>query len=121
MIRRALASDQTFGIALIRQGSESLGPLAEPFYIGTTVRIVNVETLENGHMNITAVGEERFLIKELERENTPYLTGLVEKYPVELTRPLDIYRRLRNLRKQVRYYLRTLDSLDDVNLQIEIV
>lgn len=119
MIRRALVSDQTFGITLIRQGSEALGPLAEPFYIGTTAKIVDVETLTNGRMNITAVGEERFLIKELDRESNTYLTGLVEKYPVELTRPLDIYRRLRSLRKQVKYYLKTLDSLEHVELELE--
>lgn len=118
MIRRAMLTDQTFGVSLIRKGTESLGPLAEPFYIGTTAKIVDIETLDNGHMNITAIGDERFLIKELDRDANVYLTGFVEKYPLEMERPLDIYRRLRNLRKHIRYYLQTLDSLEDVQINL---
>ncbi|MAT43255.1 MAG: hypothetical protein CL609_13025 [Anaerolineaceae bacterium] len=119
MIQRALLTDNIFGVTLIRQGTEALGALAEPFYIGTTAKIVDVERLDNGHMNITAIGEERFLIKELDRESAVYLTGFVEKYPLELHRPLDIYRRLRMLRSHVQYYLRTLDSLEEVQINLE--
>jgi Lon protease-like protein len=119
MIQRALLTDNIFGVTLIRQGTEALGSLAEPFYIGTTAKIVDVERLDNGHMNITAIGEERFLIKELDRESAVYLTGFVEKYPLELHRPLDIYRRLRQLRSHVQYYLRTLDSLEEVQINLE--
>jgi Lon protease-like protein len=119
MIQRALLTDNTFGVTLIRQGTEAFGDTAEPFYIGTTARIVDVERLDNGHMNVTAIGEERFLIKELDRHSASYLTGFIEKYPLELHRPLDIYRRLRLLRGNVQYYLRTLDSLEDVQINLE--
>ncbi len=119
MIQRALLTDNTFGVTLIRQGTEAQGSLADPFYIGTTAKIVNVERLENGHLNVTAIGEERFLIKELDRHSAAYLTGLIEKYPLELHRPLDIYRRLRLLRGHVQYYLSTLDSLDDVQINLD--
>lgn len=78
MINTSLEKDQPFGVVLIRRGVEALGPLAEPFPIGTTARISQVQNLEGGRMNILAVGQERFRILSLDKASLPYLVGSVE-------------------------------------------
>ena len=47
MIRHCMQYDQSFGIVLIRQGSEA-GGVAEPYMVGTAVRIVKVQTHSDG-------------------------------------------------------------------------
>ena len=76
MIGRCLESDSTFGVLLIRSGSEVGGP-AEPFEVGTTARIVRAQQLEEGRLNLVCVGEERFRLLRTVRDD-PYLVGEVE-------------------------------------------
>jgi Lon protease-like protein len=91
MIEQCLQSGEPFGVVLIREGAEALGPLAEPYPIGTTAQIAHVERLDDGRMNIVAIGVERFEIQGLNREHKPYLVGTVE------TRPLDRHDESRTL------------------------
>ena len=58
MIAKCLAGDRTFGVVLIKHGSEALGPLAEPYSIGCTARIIESQSLGEGRMEITTVGED---------------------------------------------------------------
>lgn len=74
--------DAPFGVALIRSGSE-VGE-AEPYMVGTTARIQNATTYEDGRMDITVVGENRFRIRKL-KEDKPYPSALTE--PVQDTHP----------------------------------
>ncbi len=48
MINLCLQEQRPFGVVLIRNGMEALGPLAEPFHIGCTAEIAHVERLEDG-------------------------------------------------------------------------
>jgi len=76
MIGRCLQSGSPFGVLLIRSGNE-VGEAAEPFEVGTTARIVRVQHLDEGRMNLVCLGEQRFrLLKTL--RDTPYLVGEVE-------------------------------------------
>jgi uncharacterized protein len=79
MIGHCIQKDMHFGVALIREGSE-VGAPAVPFELGTTAQIVRVEKLEEGRMNIVAVGRKRFRLLEL-KNDLPYLTGRVEFAP----------------------------------------
>ena len=117
MINQLLNQESVFGVVLIKRGSESLGPLAEPHMIGTTARILKVDPLQEGCFNLTVIGEKRFEIKSLSDES-PYLTANVEDYPIEIRRPLDVYRRIRHLRNQVQFYLQTINHLDDMGLDL---
>ena len=56
MINNCLEEKEPFGVVLIRNGKEALGPLAQPHSIGCTARIVEVQKLSDGRMNITSVG-----------------------------------------------------------------
>ena len=76
MIGRCLQSGSPFGVLLIRSGNE-VGEAGEPFEVGTTARIVRVQHLDEGRMNLVCLGEQRFrLLKTL--RDTPYLVGEVE-------------------------------------------
>ena len=76
MIGRCLQSGSPFGVLLIRSGSE-VGEATEPFEVGTTARIVRVQPLDEGRMNLVCLGERRFRLLRKLRE-TPYLVGEVE-------------------------------------------
>jgi len=76
MVNLCLESNSPFGVLLIRSGSE-VGEAAEPFEIGTTARIVRVQHLDAGRMNLICLGEQRFRLSRHVSE-TPYLVGDVE-------------------------------------------
>ncbi|MCH7998478.1 MAG: LON peptidase substrate-binding domain-containing protein [Chloroflexi bacterium] len=76
MVNLCLETNSPFGVLLIRSGSE-VGDAAEPFEIGTTARIVRVQHLDAGRMNLICLGEQRFRLSRQVSE-TPYLVGEVE-------------------------------------------
>ena len=76
MIGRCLQSGSPFGVLLIRSGNE-VGEATDPFEVGTTARIVRVQPLDEGRMNLVCLGERRFRLLRKLRE-TPYLVGEVE-------------------------------------------
>jgi ATP-dependent Lon protease len=120
MMKQVLSSEPVFGVVLIRRGVESLGPLAEPYMIGTLARIIEVEQLEGGKMNITIVGENRFQINEIFKDE-PFLTGNISEFPLEYKRPLDVLRRIRPLRNHVHYYLQTIDKLNENPMDLNLI
>jgi Lon protease-like protein len=81
MIRWCLENDSPFGVLLIRSGSE-VGEPAEPFEVGTTARIIRVQHLDEGRMNLVCLGQERFRLSRKVSES-PYLVGEVQ--PLEST------------------------------------
>lgn len=76
MVNQCLESNSPFGVLLIRSGSE-VGEVAEPLDIGTTARILRVQHLDAGRMNLICRGEQRFRLSRRVSE-TPYLVGEVE-------------------------------------------
>lgn len=79
MVRECVEFDRDFGIVLIRDGVEVGGP-ADPYMVGTTVKVTSMMELENGAMDIRVKGERRFRIRRLD-ESRSFLVGHVE--PVE--------------------------------------
>ena len=75
MIKFCLEHESEFGVVLIKEGEES-GATATPYEVGTAARILHVEHLEEGRMNILTAGEYRFQILEVQEEHA-YLTGRV--------------------------------------------
>src|SRR3972149_3913808 len=76
MIGRCLQSGAPFGVLLIRSGNE-VGEAGEPLDVATPTRIVRVQPLDEGRMNLICLGERRFRLLKKLRE-TPYLVGEVE-------------------------------------------
>ncbi|MDX2066414.1 MAG: LON peptidase substrate-binding domain-containing protein [Fimbriimonadaceae bacterium] len=76
MVRMCIQDDRPFGIVLIRSGSE-LDDYADPYMVGTAVRIMDVHTYDDGRMDIYVRGERRFRIRRLD-DSKSYLVGFVE-------------------------------------------
>lgn len=103
MVSNCIASGGYFGVALIRMGEES-GDLAEPYLVGTLVRIVDVHSYSDGRFDINVLGMSRFRIRRLD-ESLPYLTAQIEpleESPVQNADEIDI------LAKEVRHMCENL-------------
>jgi Lon protease-like protein len=108
MIGVCITQKKPFGVVLIRRGDEALGVLADPHMIGCTANIIEVERLEQGRMNITAIGKDRFRILSLDTQTHPYLVGMVDNYPV-VEQSLEILQPVADrLHTQLIRYLRLL-------------
>ena len=81
MIRLCLAEKRPFGVVLIREGEAEHDPQAEPYAIGCTADIIQVQKLEDDRLFIMTVGQDRFRIHSLDRAR-PYLVGQVELLPL---------------------------------------
>ena len=81
MIGECLDAEEPFGVVLIQDGLEVGGP-AKPHVVGTTARIIQVERVEEGRMNLSTTGERRFRIVET-LQDVPYIRGKVEYLPEE--------------------------------------
>lgn len=79
MIGECVRDEAPFGVVLIRQGVEVGGP-ARVYPVGTVARIRQVEKLDDGRMNIFALGEHRFRITEMVQEE-PYMSARVAFLP----------------------------------------
>lgn len=115
MIGDCIEARKPFGVVLIKKGTEALGPLADPYLIGCTAQITQVQRLEEGRMNIAAIGRERFRILSLER-NAPYLIGRVEEYPLSDWEPERLSEAAEKLLPLVSRYMAELSQLEGVEL-----
>lgn len=118
MIRECIESSKPFGVALIKRGLEAHGPLAEPYEIGCTARIIEVEPLSEGRMNIVALGQKRFRILSLNDQNST-LVGKVEIYPLEGSDKEILTLIGKRLRPWVKRYMDILSQVSDANLEAE--
>ncbi len=116
MIGRCLEEKIPFGVTLIDEGQE-VGASARPCLVGTAARIVRSERLEDGRMNITTVGTQRFRILELHHDRS-YLTASVSQFPVlngATRRAAELSERVR---PQVIEYVELLSRASKTNLQL---
>ena len=75
LIADCIEREEPFGVVLINEGQE-VGEPAEPFHIGTTARILRVERLAEGRMNILTRGEQRFETAKI-TQHVPHIVGQV--------------------------------------------
>jgi Lon protease-like protein len=118
MIQGCIESSNPFGVVMIKHGLEAHGPLAEPYDIGCTARIIEVEPLSEGRMNIVALGQKRFRILSINDQNS-YLVGKVELYPLEASDKEILTRTGKRLRPWVKRYMDILSQVSEVNLEVE--
>jgi Lon protease-like protein len=81
MVRRCMRETQTFGVVLIREGSE-VGP-AETFDIGTLAKIVDFHQLSDGLLGLSCIGQQRFRILGRSRQADGLNLAAVEWLPPE--------------------------------------
>src|SRR5947207_13433241 len=85
MINTCFEQDDVFGIVLLRSGAETESE-DTIHRVGVTARILQVERLENGRMDILTEGEDRFRIRRLTAQE-PYWKGLVAVFEDNASNP----------------------------------
>jgi Lon protease-like protein len=118
MMQACTESSKPFGVVLIKQGLEAHGPLAEPHEIGCTARIIEVEPLSEGRMNIVALGQKRFRIISSSDQDS-YLVGQVKLYPLEDTDPKLLTQTGKRLYPWVKRYMDILSQASGTDLESE--
>lgn len=117
MIKECLATGQPFGVVLAKnkeaQAPNVAGLYSSDLYeIGTTARITAVENLTDGRMNLITIGQERFLIKDIQPSADDFLVGRVDPFPVHDDDPQKVAVLVQKLRPMVRQYI---DHLADAS------
>lgn len=80
MVRDCTANDSEFGVCLIVEGEEGSTPTST-VQIGTTARIVDFYSLEDGLLGITARGDRRFKIETVNVQHDGLIVGEVSGLP----------------------------------------
>ena len=78
MINTCIEHDEGFGLVLLRSGAEEENE-GTIHRVGVTVRIVQVERLDDGRMNILVEGESRFRIHRFTQQ-TPYWKASIDLF-----------------------------------------
>ena len=78
MVAECLEEGHSFGVVAIREGAET-GP-ATPHDVGTLAKIIRIERLEDGRMNLLVSGASRFEIVKTDTDR-PYLRGEIRIIP----------------------------------------
>lgn len=118
MVQLCIERSVPFGVVLIRHGVEALGALAEPYSIGCTARIIEMEPLIEGRMNIVAVGQERFSTVILDSKKAPFLTGIVQAFPLSDPDPQAIHDAGQRLKPWLKRYLGMLAESESMEIEI---
>lgn len=117
MINRCIEERIPFGVTLIAEGAE-VGGSARPHAVGTAARIVRVERLDDGRMNITCIGTQRFRILEIHQTQS-YLTASVVQFPVvngATRRATELAERLRPM---IIEYVQLLSKASNTKLKLD--
>lgn len=115
MISLCLREQRPFGVVMLREGNTGSEPELES--IGCTARIMQMQPLEEGRMNIMTVGEERFRILSL-RHHHAYLVGIVESAPLRQPQETSMRAAANRLYPQLVDYLQNLARLGKVEFDL---
>jgi len=82
MVGRCLKEQGRFGVVLILEGAES-GEAVTVAAIGTSARIVDFDTLPDGLLGITCLGEQRFRVERRWQQEDGLYLAEVQYLPAE--------------------------------------
>ncbi len=111
MIGLCLREQRPFGVVMLRAGEAGKEPKLES--VGCTARIIQMQPLEDGRMNIMTIGEERFRILSL-RHHRAYLVGIVQSAPLRQPQESAMRAAASRLYPQLVDYLQNLARLGRV-------
>lgn len=117
MLGECIREQRPFGVVLIRSGSE-VGSGAMTYDVGTTAHITHVKPLAEGEMNIASVGQSRFRILSTHNKY-PYLSGIVEDFPLENVRDPQTRIATRRVAPMIRHYLETFAKIGELDFSID--
>jgi ATP-dependent Lon protease len=107
LTKECLGTGEPFGVVLSKkEESQDYGESYDDLYhIGTTAHITAVEHLDEGRMNLITVGQDRFVIKAVQRGEADYLIGQVDPFPIEEQNPQVVNLLAQQLRPIVERYI----------------
>lgn len=113
MTKECLGTGEPFGVVLAKTKSVATtninGTYFDAFYhVGTTAQITAVEHLKDGRMNLITVGQDRFIIKDIELGQDDLLIGRVDPFPIQTDNPQEVDRLAQKLRPIVERYIEHL-------------
>lgn len=115
MINRCIDERLQFGVVLIDEGQEVDGG-ARPHLVGTAARIARVDRLDDGRMNITTIGTQRFRILKLDYSRS-YLSATVAPHPVINGSTKNAFELARRMTPRVVEYIDLLSAASNTKLQ----
>lgn len=85
LVSHCLRNDSGFGICLLREGEEVIREAGKQTIhrVGTYVRIVDWDQLENGLLGITVLGKIKFLVQDCWQGDNGVLQARVQYSPVD--------------------------------------
>jgi Lon protease-like protein len=88
MTKECLGSGEPFGVVLAKVKQSPTIDLDRVYFddlyhIGTTAHIAAVEHLKDGRMNLIAVGQDRFVVKDIQLGQDDFLIGRVDPFPMQ--------------------------------------
>lgn len=107
MIQYCLDTDSEFGVVLMNGGEETGEPV-KSHRVGTATRILDVQHLPDGRMNLITAGEYRFEILDVQDE-LPYLVAQVRLLDDEFT--LEVEPAVEALALEIAELYRTYEQL----------
>ena len=78
MVADCLEEGHSFGVVAIREGSDTGS--STPYDVGTLAKIVRIDRLDDGRINLLVTGASRFTIVQT-ADDRPYLRGQVRIIP----------------------------------------
>lgn len=117
MINRCIDERLPFGVVLIKEGQE-VGAAAVPHTTGTLAKIVRVERLEDGCLNITAIGTERFTIQKVMQQHS-YLTATVRTLPTINGSTKIATELAQKMRPRLHQYVEWLSKANNADLKLD--
>jgi uncharacterized protein len=117
MIGECVAKRQPFGVVLIKNGREA-GQPATPQAVGCTANIAQLQPLQDGRMNLVAIGHDRFYIHTFHHDK-PYLVGTVESLPLRRGSEPNTAAHTRRLRQLLTSYLELLSQMGEVEFDMD--
>lgn len=133
MVQECLEDNRQFGAVLAKEAAASDGLAASScrprlvgetrrdkaaHTVGTSALITQVDTLDDGGLDIQMAGLERFRVLHLVRTE-PYAVGRIEAFPLEQARSLEVVRQVRRTGDLFVKYLRLVGEVLGTVIQIE--
>jgi Lon protease-like protein len=120
MTQECLDTGAPFGVVLARsKGAVQVGGNSyfdEIYPVGTTAHITAVEHLDNGRMNVIAIGQDRFIIRDVKADLHDLLIGHVDPLPMQPGNPQEVTYLTQKLRPKVEQYIQLLAAASGEDL-----
>lgn len=120
MINNCISLKKPFGVVLIDEGAEALGPIAKPCADGCLAQITQLQTLSEGRMNLVAVGAERFHIERTRQDAAGYLVGELSPMPFDPSASNSEIL-IGQLQRRLKQYIEILGTSSHIDIDINVI